>query len=142
MTYKEGELLSESLKADGALVEVKIPAECTVNTNQQVRARPITIPRTPRIRRRCSTSTTSRIVPASRRTERRRRNPPGPASTLFPPNRRSEGAAMLVSFYPDKDVQTELNPVHPHSTHLNTRFARASCGAPTSTPATATSCRC
>ena len=54
----------------------------------------------------------------------------------------AEGAAMLVSFYPDKDVQTELNPVHPHSTHLNTRFARASCGAPTSTPATATSCRC
>ena len=83
MTYKEGELLSESLKADGALVEVKIPAECTVNTNQQVRARPVTIPSTPRIRWRCSTSTTSRHVPASRRIERRRPNPPGPRSTLF-----------------------------------------------------------
>ena len=40
MTYKEGELLSDHLKADGALVEVVLPAECTVNTNQQVRARP------------------------------------------------------------------------------------------------------
>mmetsp|Transcript_10745 Transcript_10745/g.46539 ORF Transcript_10745/g.46539 Transcript_10745/m.46539 type:complete len:410 (-) Transcript_10745:931-2160(-) len=39
VTYKEGELLSDHLKADGALVEVKIPAECTVNTNQQVRSR-------------------------------------------------------------------------------------------------------
>jgi hypothetical protein len=113
VTYKEGELLSESLKADGALVEVKIPAECTVNTNQQVRARPVTIPRTPRIRWRCFTSTTSRIVPASRRTERRRRNPPGPRSTLFQPNRRSEGAATLVSFIPGKTSELNSTPSIP-----------------------------
>ena len=82
-------------------------------TNQQVRARPVTIPRTPRIRRRCSTSTTSRIVPASRRTERRRRNPPGPRSTLFQPNRRSEGAATLVSFIPGKTSELNSTPSIP-----------------------------
>jgi hypothetical protein len=38
--YKEGELLSDHLKSgDGTLLEVKIPAECTVSTNLQVRAR-------------------------------------------------------------------------------------------------------
>lgn len=34
--YKEGELLSDHLKSEGTLVEVKIPAECTVSTNLQV----------------------------------------------------------------------------------------------------------
>lgn len=40
MQYKEGELLSDHLKSgDGTLLEVKIPAECTVSTNLQVSVR-------------------------------------------------------------------------------------------------------
>jgi len=40
--YKEGELLSDHLKTgDGTLLEVKIPAECTVSTNLQVRTRQV-----------------------------------------------------------------------------------------------------
>ena len=45
VTYKEGEPLTEHLKSEGTLVEVKIPAECTVSTNQQVRARTRRAPR-------------------------------------------------------------------------------------------------
>ena len=86
MTYKEGELLSDHLKADGALVEVKIPAECTVNTNQQVRARPCRSLRTSRIRRLCVRSTSSAIGTASGRTGRRRTNPPArPTIPIFHP---------------------------------------------------------
>ena len=59
VTYKEGEPLAEHLKSEGTLVEVKIPAECTVSTNQQVRARTRRAPRRALAERRRSHATGS-----------------------------------------------------------------------------------
>ena len=59
VTYKEGEPLTEHLKSEGTLVEVKIPAECTVSTNQQVRARTRRAPRRALAERRRSHATGS-----------------------------------------------------------------------------------
>ena len=62
--YKEGELLSDHLKSEGTLVEVKIPAECTVSTNLQVS--PAGIPRARRVARFPSLPRRTRRAPSTR----------------------------------------------------------------------------
>ena len=133
--YKEGELLSDHLKSEGTLVEVKIPAECTVSTNLQVspagsRARDASL-----VFLRCRDGHAERRARARPRPLSLSRTPRPPSldfsssSSCCSRSARSKKTRPLApASDPSPAPATPFRPVH--------RYARVSSGARTCTPAT------